>query len=38
MLGNLLPFVKDVYAQRIATWEAWDHVALAAHGNTGSGK
>ncbi|MFZ4841235.1 SDR family NAD(P)-dependent oxidoreductase [Mycetocola saprophilus] len=36
MLGNLLPFVKDVYARRIATWEAWDHVALAAHGNPGS--
>lgn len=32
MLGNLLPVVKDVYAERIATWEAWDHVAVAAHG------
>ncbi|MGC0366323.1 NAD(P)-dependent dehydrogenase (short-subunit alcohol dehydrogenase family) [Rhodococcus sp. 27YEA15] len=31
MLGNLLPVVKDVYAQRIKTWEDWDHIALAAH-------
>ncbi|MDV6271840.1 SDR family NAD(P)-dependent oxidoreductase [Rhodococcus globerulus] len=31
MLGNLLPVVKDVYAERIRTWEAWNHIALAAH-------
>lgn len=33
MLGNLLPVVKQVYAERIATWEAWDDVALSAHGS-----
>ncbi len=32
ILGDLLPLVKDVYAQRIATWEAWDEVARAAKG------
>jgi len=37
MLGNLLPLVKQVYAERIATWEAWDHVAMAAHGRATTG-
>lgn len=32
MLGSLLPFVRDVYDQRIRTWEAWDDVARAAKG------
>ena len=32
MLGRLLPMVKAVYAERIATWEAWDDVAQAAFG------
>ncbi|MDO5605827.1 MAG: SDR family NAD(P)-dependent oxidoreductase [Paracoccus sp. (in: a-proteobacteria)] len=32
MLGILLPMVKDLYAQRIKTWEEWDDTARAAHG------
>ena len=32
ILGDLLPLVKDVYAQRIQTWEEWDDVARAAKG------
>ncbi|SDQ00813.1 NADP-dependent 3-hydroxy acid dehydrogenase YdfG [Mucilaginibacter sp. OK268] len=33
-LGKIaLPYVKQVYADRIATWEAWQDVAVAAHGN-----
>jgi NAD(P)-dependent dehydrogenase (short-subunit alcohol dehydrogenase family) len=32
MLGDALPFVRDVYAQRIKGWEAWDDVARAAQG------
>jgi len=32
-LGKMaLPWVKQVYAGRIAEWEAWDEVASAAHG------
>lgn len=32
-LGKVaLPWVKQVYAQRLATWEEWDDVAVAAHG------
>ncbi len=30
ILGDLLPLVKTVYAERIQTWEAWDDVARAA--------
>ncbi|KGQ70047.1 short-chain dehydrogenase/reductase [Chelonobacter oris] len=32
ILGDLLPLVKDVYAKRIETWEAWDNVSRAALG------
>ena len=32
MLGNLLPLVKDIYAQRLQTWDDWDDVARAAQG------
>jgi len=32
MLGMMLPFVRDTYAQRITEWEAWDDVARAAQG------
>lgn len=32
ILGPLLPMVKQVYAARMQTWEAWDHVSRAAHG------
>ncbi|MES2112038.1 MAG: SDR family NAD(P)-dependent oxidoreductase [Bacteroidota bacterium] len=32
-LGKVaLPWVKQVYAGRLAEWEAWDNVASAAHG------
>ena len=32
-LGKVaLPWVKEVYAQRLATWEEWAEVATAAHG------
>ncbi|TWR31565.1 SDR family NAD(P)-dependent oxidoreductase [Mucilaginibacter pallidiroseus] len=32
-LGKVaLPWVKQVYADRLATWEAWNDVAVAAHG------
>ena len=32
-LGKMaLPWVKPVYAGRLAEWEAWDEVASAAHG------
>lgn len=32
-LGKVaFPYVKQVYADRIATWEAWQDVAVAAHG------
>jgi NAD(P)-dependent dehydrogenase (short-subunit alcohol dehydrogenase family) len=33
-LGKIAyPFVKNVYEQRLATWEEWKDVAAAAHGN-----
>ncbi|TNH09369.1 SDR family NAD(P)-dependent oxidoreductase [Testudinibacter sp. TR-2022] len=32
ILGDLLPLVKEVYAKRIETWEAWDDVSRAALG------
>lgn len=35
ILGILLPFVEDIYAQRIKTWQAWQDVSIAAHGNGG---
>jgi len=32
-LGKVaLPWVKQVYAQRLATWEEWNDVAVKAHG------
>ncbi|MFB9841018.1 SDR family NAD(P)-dependent oxidoreductase [Mucilaginibacter ginsenosidivorans] len=32
-LGKVaLPWVKQVYANRLATWEEWNDVAVAAHG------
>ncbi|NII27421.1 SDR family NAD(P)-dependent oxidoreductase [Pseudoflavitalea sp. X16] len=32
-LGKVaLPWTKQVYAERLATWEEWDEVAVAAHG------
>ncbi|MEL1244831.1 SDR family oxidoreductase [Flavobacterium sp. DGU11] len=32
-LGKVaLPWVKQVYADRLATWEEWNEVAVAAHG------
>ncbi|RYD90429.1 MAG: SDR family NAD(P)-dependent oxidoreductase, partial [Sphingobacteriales bacterium] len=32
-LGKVaLPWVKQVYADRLATWEEWNDVAVAAHG------
>lgn len=32
-LGKVaLPWAKQVYAERLATWEEWDAVAVAAHG------
>ena len=30
---HTLPWAKQVYEGRIAEWEAWDEVAVAAHGN-----
>jgi NAD(P)-dependent dehydrogenase (short-subunit alcohol dehydrogenase family) len=33
-LGKVaLPWVKQVYANKLATWEEWDEVATAAHGH-----
>lgn len=32
MLGTLLPMVREIYAERLRTWEAWDDVARAATG------
>ncbi len=29
-----LPWVRSAYAERLATWEAWDAVSSAAQGNT----
>jgi NADP-dependent 3-hydroxy acid dehydrogenase YdfG len=34
LLGELLPMVQHVYAERIKTWEAWDDVARAAKGKS----
>lgn len=32
-LGKVaLPWIKEVYAQRMATWEEWNDVAVKAHG------
>lgn len=32
-LGKVaFPWVKEVYEQRMATWEQWQHVSVAAHG------
>lgn len=30
---HTLPWAKNVYQERIAEWEQWDEVAVAAHGN-----
>lgn len=30
---HALPWAKQVYADRIAEWDAWNDVAVAAHGN-----
>jgi len=30
---HTLPWAKNVYAERIAEWEEWNEVAVAAHGN-----
>jgi len=30
---HTLPWAKNVYIERIAEWEEWNEVALAAHGN-----
>ncbi|BCP53664.1 short-chain dehydrogenase/reductase [Kaistia sp. 32K] len=30
ILGDLLPLVKDIYADRIRTWESWEDVSKAA--------
>ncbi len=32
ILGDLFPMVREIYADRIRTWEAWDDVARAAKG------
>lgn len=33
-LGKVaLPWAQQVYADRLATWESWNDVAVAAHGN-----
>lgn len=34
ILGTLLPFIRDVYAERIKTWEAWEDVSKAAQGTS----
>jgi hypothetical protein len=32
-LGKMaLPWAKQVYTDRLTTWDAWDEVAVAAHG------
>ena len=28
-----LPWVKQAYADKMASWEEWNHVAAAAHGH-----
>ncbi|MBO9566981.1 MAG: SDR family NAD(P)-dependent oxidoreductase [Niastella sp.] len=33
-LGNNLPGLRAVYAERLATWEAWDAVSISAQGST----
>lgn len=30
---HTLPWVKSVYEERLSTWQQWDEVAVAAHGN-----
>ncbi|MFA3842018.1 hypothetical protein [Streptomyces aureus] len=32
ILGDLLPFVRETYGQRIKTWEEWQDESLAALG------
>ncbi len=32
MLGTLLPWVRQVYEDRLRTWESWDDIARAAKG------
>jgi NADP-dependent 3-hydroxy acid dehydrogenase YdfG len=32
--SNNLPWVKSVYSERLATWEAWQNVSASAQGNT----
>jgi len=34
LLGELLPMIQQVYAERIKTWESWDDVARAAKGKS----
>jgi hypothetical protein len=32
-LGKVaFPWIKEVYEQRMATWEAWQDLSVAAHG------
>jgi NAD(P)-dependent dehydrogenase (short-subunit alcohol dehydrogenase family) len=32
ILGSLLPMIRQVYADRVKTWEAWEDVSKAARG------
>lgn len=34
LLGELLPMIQQVYAERIKAWESWDDVARAAKGKS----
>lgn len=34
ILGNNLPLVRQFYDGRMKTWEAWEHVSIAAQGTT----
>jgi hypothetical protein len=29
----MLPLIKQVYAERLKTWESWDNVSKAAQGS-----
>jgi hypothetical protein len=32
ILGYLLPMIRQVYADRVKTWEAWEDVSKATQG------
>jgi hypothetical protein len=38
VLGSLLPMIRQIYADRLASWEKWEAVSNAAQGSRTQGR